>query len=358
MKRCIQLAKNGLGSTYPNPLVGSVLVYQNTIIGEGWHYQAGQAHAEVHAIKSVVSNKAASEILETEGFKSAKELLTKATIYVSLEPCSHTGKTPPCADLIITSGIQHVVIGSVDPNPKVAGKGIAKLKTAGCKVTQGVLETECIELNKRFFTFQNKKRPYVILKWAQSKDGFMAPLTRDSRAPVWITNVFSRQRVHQLRAEEQGILIGTTTALEDNPSLTVRDWYGSNPTRIILDRNLKIPSSFTIYNSDVPTHIITERKKTITEIPNTVVHSIKFQKKLAKQLCEIAYQNNLQSLIIEGGTQTLQTFIDENIWDEAQVYIGEINFNNGTKAPMLKTPVTNTNTIKKDFCRTLKNNNK
>ena len=355
MKRCIQLAKNGLGSTYPNPLVGSVLVYQDTIIGEGWHYQAGHPHAEVHAIKSVANNRVASEILKTEGFASSNELLSKATIYVCLEPCNHTGKTPPCADLIIASGIQHVIIGSTDPNPKVAGRGIAKLKAAGCAVTQGVLEAECNELNKRFFTFQNKKRPYIILKWAQSEDGYIAPTTRDRRAPVWITNPFSRQRVHQLRAEEKGVLIGTTTALEDNPSLTVRDWYGSNPTRIIIDRNLKIPATSSIYNSEASTIIITEQKETTRDIPNTVVHPVTFQKRLASQLCEIAYKNDLQSIIIEGGAQTLQTFIDENLWDEAQVYIGTTRFDDGVKAPILKASILKTSTLKKDLCHTFKN---
>ncbi len=193
MMRCIELAKNGLGYTYPNPLVGSVIVYKDRIIGEGWHFQAGKPHAEVNAIQSVKD----------------KSLLKQATIYVSLEPCSHFGKTPPCADLIITTGIKNVVVGSLDPNPKVSGRGIKKLEEAGCSVTTGVLEKECDTLNKRFFTFHKQKRPYIILKWAQTKNGFIAPLTRDKQAPVWISTIGSRQLVHKWRAEEQAILVGT-----------------------------------------------------------------------------------------------------------------------------------------------------
>ncbi|MDA9780922.1 bifunctional diaminohydroxyphosphoribosylaminopyrimidine deaminase/5-amino-6-(5-phosphoribosylamino)uracil reductase RibD, partial [Flavobacteriaceae bacterium] len=210
MSRCIELAKNGLGTTYPNPLVGSVLVYNNLIIGEGWHYKAGKAHAEVHAITNSKTNTNAIKLVQTTTITSHQQLLEKASLYVSLEPCSHSGKTPPCADLIITSGIKNVIIGCVDPNPKVAGKGILKLQNAGCKVTQGVLEEQCKALNKRFFTFQNKKRPFVFLKWAQTKEGYIAPITKDKKKPVWISNIYSRQQVHQLRAQEQGIVIGTT----------------------------------------------------------------------------------------------------------------------------------------------------
>ena len=226
MLRCLQLAKNGLGSTYPNPMVGSVIVYEDRIIGEGWHQQAGQPHAEVNAVNSV----------------NDQSLLDKATIYVSLEPCSHFGKTPPCSDLIIAKGIKKVVIGTVDPFAEVAGRGIKKLIDAGCEVLVGVLEQECQQLNKRFFTFHQKKRPYIILKWAESLDGFIAPeaKSRSSREPVWITNSYSKQLVHKWRAEEQSILVGTKTVEADNPSLTTRDWSGKSPTRIVLDRELKI----------------------------------------------------------------------------------------------------------------------
>ena len=203
IKRCLELAKNGLGTTYPNPLVGSVIVYNNEIIGEGWHRKSGEPHAEVNAINSVKD----------------KSLLSKATIYVSLEPCSHYGKTPPCCDLIIKHKIPNVVVGTIDPNSKVSGSGIKRLQENGANVTVGVLEKECNELNKRFFTFHNKKRPYIILKWAESQDGFMAPLGKEKQEPVWISNTFSRQLVHKWRSEEQAILVGTNTVLDDNPKI-------------------------------------------------------------------------------------------------------------------------------------------
>ncbi len=322
MQRCIDLAKNGLGTTYPNPLVGSVLVYNQSIIGEGWHYKAGEPHAEVNAINSVAN----------------KELLKDATIYVSLEPCSHFGKTPPCADLIIETGIKTVVIGSTDPNPRVAGTGIKKLIEAGCAVTIGVLEDECINLNKRFFTFHNKKRPYVILKWAQTKDGFIAPAETSptsknitEQKPVWITSRYSRQRTHKLRAEEQAILVGTNTVLKDNPSLTTRDWKGSSPTRIIIDRSLKIPLEASVLDGKIPTIIITEKQKEASE--NKCYEVIDFHKNIVQQICSVLHKHNLQSVIIEGGAMTINTFITENLWDEAYIFTGNSIFKNGLKAP-------------------------
>tara|TARA_B100000795_G_scaffold168785_1_gene127195 strand:+ start:31510 stop:32586 length:1077 start_codon:yes stop_codon:yes gene_type:complete len=336
MRRCVQLAKNGLGNTYPNPLVGSVLVYNDTIIGEGWHHKAGQAHAEVHAITNVQTNANATIIIAQEAMASTKELLSKATIYVSLEPCSHVGKTPPCANLIIASGIKSVVVGSTDPNPKVAGKGLLKLKEAGCSIIVDVLKDECNQLNKRFFTFQNKKRPYVFLKWAQTRNGYIAPTSRKKRAPVWITNIFSRQQVHQLRTKEQGIVVGTATVLFDNPRLTARNWHGHSPTRIIIDRSLKIPKTSAVYDNKASTIIITEMPVKEIQSPTVVVETISFQKNLASQICAIAYKHKLQSIIIEGGAQTLQTFIDESMWDEALVYTGKVNFESGIKAPHLQ----------------------
>ena len=237
INRCIQLAKNGLGTTYPNPMVGSVIVYNDEIIGEGWHQKAGESHAEVNAINSVKD----------------KSLLSKSTIYVSLEPCSHFGKTPPCCDLIIKNNIPNVVIGTVDPFAKVAGNGIKKLLEAGKNVTIGILEDECNDLNKRFFTFHTKKRPYIILKWAESADGFIAPSSKDKKEPVWITNEISRQLVHKWRSEEQAILVGTQTVLDDNPSLTTRDWFGKNPIRIVLDQNNKISKENHIFDSQAKT---------------------------------------------------------------------------------------------------------
>ena len=306
IKRCIELAKNGLGTTYPNPLVGSVIVYNDEIIGEGWHRKAGEPHAEVNAINSVKD----------------KTLLSKSTIYVSLEPCSHFGKTPPCCDLIIAHNIANVVIGTVDPFAKVAGNGIKKLIEAGKKVTVGVLENECNELNKRFFTFHNKKRPYIILKWAESIDGFIAPLSKEKKEPVWITNEFSRQLVHKWRSEEQAILVGTNTIIDDNPSLTTRDWSGNNPIRIVLDQNNRISKENHIFDNRAKTFILSS-----TEID--------YSEKIAKQITDYLYNNNIQSVIIEGGRQTLQTFIDEAIWDEARIFRGDSSFNDGTKAPII-----------------------
>ena len=334
MSRCIELAKNGLGTTYPNPLVGSVLVYNNLIIGEGWHYKAGKAHAEVHAITNSKTNTNTLKILQTSAITSHQQLLKKATLYVSLEPCSHSGKTPPCADLIITSGIKNVIIGCVDPNPRVAGKGILKLQKAGCKVIQGVLEEQCKALNKRFFIFQNKKRPFVFLKWAQTTDGYIAPIIKDKKQPLWISNIYSRQQVHQLRAQEQGIVIGTTTALVDNPSLTTRQWAGTSPTRLVIDKNLKIPKTAAIFNDKAPTIIITQVKQEATQNTPIIYEYITFEKNLALQICAIANKHNLQSIIIEGGTKTLQTFIDEDIWDQAHVYTGKMSLENGIKAPI------------------------
>ena len=317
LKRCIQLAKNGLGTTYPNPLVGSVIVYEDQIIGEGWHKKAGESHAEVNAINSVKD----------------KSLLSKATIYVSLEPCSHFGKTPPCSDLIIENKIPNVVIGTVDPNEKVAGKGIQKLLVAGHNVTIGVLDEECLQLNKRFFTFHKKKRPYIILKWAETADGFIAPKNKDEQKPVWISNQYSRQLVHKWRTEEQAILVGTQTVLDDNPSLNARDWKGNHPVKIILDRQNRLPESSAVFNSTEKTIILSETKSTFKN-QNCISEVINFRGNLAQEICNALFQHNIQSVIIEGGARTLQTFIDENIWDEARVFKGKNAFKEGTKAPL------------------------
>ena len=318
IKRCIELAKNGLGTTYPNPMVGSVIVYDGKIIGEGWHKKAGEPHAEVNAINSVKD----------------KSLLQKATIYVSLEPCSHFGKTPPCCNLIIENKIPNVVIGTVDSNVKVAGNGIKKLIEAGIQVNVGVLEKECNDLNKRFFTFHEKKRPYIILKWAQSQDGFIAPSEKLEKKPVWITNPYSRQMVHKWRSEEQAILVGTQTVIDDNPKLDTRDWAGDNPIRLALDQNNRIPENSQILNNQVKT-ILFSKSKTAVIKENTTFECIDFQKNVAKQIVESLYEHQIQSVIIEGGSQTLQTFIDAKLWDEARVFIGNIHFTNGKKAPQL-----------------------
>lgn len=337
MMRCIELAKNGLGTTYPNPLVGSVIVHNKIIIGEGWHYKSGLPHAEVNAINSVKD----------------QSLLKEATIYVNLEPCSHFGKTPPCANLILEKGIKKVVIGSLDPNPKVEGKGIQILKDHGCEVVQQVLEKECNVLNKRFFTFFNHKRPYIILKWAETADGFISPKVKIEKIPVWITNSYSRQLVHQWRAEEQAILIGTNTAIEDNPSLTTRDWIGNSPIRIVIDRELKIPSTSAIFDNNVKTIIITEKK---TENKDQLIfENLDFSINIAQQICDIIYRYNIQSLIVEGGTKTLQTFIDENLWDEARVFKGVSEFKKGAKAPIIMGNVISENKIIRDTLKIILN---
>ncbi len=341
MLRCIQLAKNGLGTTYPNPLVGSVIVHENKIIGEGWHYKAGQSHAEVNAIKSVEN----------------KELLKTATIYVSLEPCSHFGKTPPCADLIIEKGIKKVVVGGLDPNPKVAGRGIKKLTEAGGEVIVGVLDNKCNELNKRFFTFHQKKRPYIFLKWAETADGFISPKneSRNETKPVWITNEFSRQLAHKMRAEEQAILVGTNTVLQDNPSLTVRDWAGRNPVRLVIDRELKIPKDFSVFEANSKTIFFNEKVQ--HTIGNLDFVKISFSEGMPQQICEALFGRNIQSVIIEGGAQTLQSFINANIWDEALIFNGSINFKEGIKAPKLKGIHISEEKIKNDTLRIIKNPN-
>ena len=318
MQRCLDLATNGFGTTYPNPMVGSVIVYKNKIIGEGWHQKAGEAHAEVNAIASVKD----------------KSLLKKATIYVSLEPCSHFGKTPPCADLIIAHNIPNVVVGCLDPNKKVAGRGVKKLLEAGRKVTVGVLEKECRDLNKRFFTFHQKKRPYIILKWAQTRDGFIAPRQQETGKPFWITNPLSKQRVHQWRTQEHAILVGTNTVLKDNPKLNARLWQGNNPTRVIIDKDLKTPRSHHVLDGSVPTLVLTEQNVENTD-ENTAYIQVSFDKNLPVEICNVLYDCSIQSVIVEGGRETLQGFIDANLWDEARVFIGNKELQNGIPAPTL-----------------------
>ncbi len=339
MLRCIQLAKNGLGTTYPNPLVGCVIVHNDAIIGEGWHYKAGQPHAEVNAIKSVEN----------------RELLKESTIYVSLEPCSHYGKTPPCANLIIESGIKKVVVGSLDINPKVAGSGIKMLIEAGCDVIIGVLENECNALNKRFFTFHQKKRPYIFLKWAQTIDDFIAPKaeTRNQTEPVWITNKFSIQLAHKMRAEEAAILVGTTTVLQDNPSLTARDWAGENPLRIVIDRNLKLSKDFSVFDTNAKTIVFNEvETKTLESLE---FEKLDFSQSIPKQICAILFKKNIQSVIIEGGAKTLQAFIDNNLWDEAFVFTGKKTFGEGIKTPIFKGEIISEDKLRDDGLQIFKN---
>lgn len=319
IRRCIQLGTNGLGTTQPNPMVGAVIVYNDRIIGEGYTSPYGGSHAEVNAINSV------HDI----------SLLSKSTLYVTLEPCSHFGKTPPCSDLIIRHKIPKVVIGCIDDNPEVAGRGVRKLRDSGCEVILGILEKECKNHHKRFFTFHNKKRPYIILKWAESSDGYIAPKTKKEKQPFWITNVYSRQLVHKWRAEEQAILVGTTTVKEDNPSLTVRDWKGVNPTRFVLDKSKKLDVKHTVFNDDVKTIRLTEEH-------------IDYNAPIAAQISKYLYEQNINSVIIEGGSKTIQTFIDEGLWDEARVFYGSVLFKDGTKAPDFNGRVISETHIQKD----------
>lgn len=318
MDRCLQLARIGLAAAMPNPSVGAVIVYKDTIIGEGFTSAYGGAHAEVNAINSVEN----------------QEVLQQSTLYVSLEPCSHHGKTPPCSDLIVTKKIPRVVIGCIDTFAEVSGKGIKKLQDHGIEVTLGILEEQCRESHKRFFTFHEKKRPYVILKWAASADGFIAPIHKEELKPVWISNIYSRQLTHKWRSEEQAILVGTKTIIDDNPSLTVRSWEGKNPIRMYIDRDLKISSTYAITDNNALTICITGKSE--TPIDTISYEKIDFASAVIPQIMHICYKRQIQSIIIEGGLQTLQAFIQANIWDEARIFESNILLKNGIKAPLIR----------------------
>ena len=332
MKRCLQLAAKGMGNVAPNPMVGCVIVYQDKIIGEGYHQKYGEAHAEVNAINAVED----------------KELLKNVTLYVNLEPCSHYGKTPPCADLIIEHKIPYVIIGSIDTNSLVAGKGIEKLAKAGTDVKIGVLEKECKELNKRFFTFYDKKRPYIILKWAQTKNGFIDnKRTEDNIGnALQITNRESKILVHKWRSEEQAIMVGTNTTLLDNPQLTVREVNGKNPLRITIDKWLRIPKSYHLFDKSTPTLVFTAID--MLSENNLEYVKIDFDKDVIMQISNELYKRNIQSLIVEGGELLLKSFIESNCWDEARVFISDITIGRGVNAPILNgNPVSKEN-IKDD----------
>lgn len=317
MSRCIQLAKLGAGNVAPNPMVGALLVYENKIIGEGYHQKFGEAHAEVNCINSVVEEN--------------KSLIEKSTMYVSLEPCAHHGKTPPCSDLIIRQKIKKVIIGCRDIYKEVAGKGIEKLRNAGVDVITGVLENECKELNKRFFTFHQQRRPYIILKWAQSANG---KIGSNSDERILISNDYSNRLVHKWRSEEAAILVGTNTVLKDNPSLTTRLWKGKNPVRIVIDKELKISPSSKIFDEEAKT-IIFNLSKSSTE------KNIQFIKvsneNFIKEILDWLYENDIQSVLVEGGTKTLESFINAHLWDEARVITNEkMIIENGIDAPAMK----------------------
>jgi diaminohydroxyphosphoribosylaminopyrimidine deaminase/5-amino-6-(5-phosphoribosylamino)uracil reductase len=318
MTRCLELAKNGQGSVYPNPMVGSVIVHKGLIIGEGWHQKAGGPHAEVLAIDSVKN----------------KELLPEATLYVNLEPCSHHGRTPPCADLILRNGIKKVVIGSVDSHEKVGGKGVKRLRENGVEVTCAIMEKQSRKLNKRFFTFHEKKRPYVILKWAESKDGYIFPEAElvEKGTPYWISNAYSLQRVHQWRAEEAAILVGKNTVLQDDPRLNIRDFKGNSILRIAIDRDLEIPGTMNFFDQTSKTIIYNAKKN--QQQGDLLFVKLDFQKELIGQIMNHLHSIEVQSLIVEGGLITLNSFIRSGFWDEARVVKGEQIFKNGIKAPI------------------------
>ncbi|MBN2213891.1 MAG: bifunctional diaminohydroxyphosphoribosylaminopyrimidine deaminase/5-amino-6-(5-phosphoribosylamino)uracil reductase RibD [Bacteroidales bacterium] len=319
INRCIELAKQALGSVAPNPMVGALLVYKDSIIGEGFHKSYGSDHAEAAAIKSV----------------RHKSLLKDSELYVNLEPCSHQGKTPACSELIVKSGIPKVIIGSPDPNPLVAGKGIRFLVKNGVEVLTGISEESCIELNRRFFMYHIHNRPYVILKWAQTMDGFIDVIRKPGQPvePNWISNELSRILVHKWRSEEQAIMVGTNTVKYDDPMLNTREWCGNNPVRIILDKNLSLKKDYKIFNSEIKTLIINEKKS--CQDKNFEFIRLNFTDKLIRDILRELFIRNIQSVIIEGGKMLIESFISANLWDEARIFIGNKKFHQGIHAPII-----------------------
>ena len=334
MQRCLTLAQKRIGLVSPNPMVGCVIVYDDEIIGEGFHQKYGEAHAEVIAISSVKN----------------KSLLNKSTLYVNLEPCAHFGKTPPCSNLIIEHQIPKVVIGCVDSFSAVAGKGIEKMKNKGIEVIVGILEKGSRELNKRFFTFHERSRPYVILKWAESKDGFIAP--NNQKKPFWMTSSKSKKLVHQWRAEEDAILVGRITTEKDNPCLTVRKVKGKNPIRIVIDKDLKLSSNLNLFDSNAKTIIFNTIKD--EEADSNLFIKIKFNNLVLNILQEL-YKQKIQSVIVEGGAITLQSFIDSKLWDEAKVFTTNKELNNGIKSPNLKGEIALETVIQGDKLKIIRN---
>jgi diaminohydroxyphosphoribosylaminopyrimidine deaminase/5-amino-6-(5-phosphoribosylamino)uracil reductase len=318
MKCCLNLAVKGIGNVAPNPLVGCVIVHKGKIIGEGYHQKFGEAHAEINAMHSVKN----------------KALLKESTLYVTLEPCAHHGKTPPCADAIIAHGIKQVVIGSVDPNPLVKGKGIAKLMRNGCDIITGVLEKECVDLNKRFFTFYSEKRPYIILKWAMTADGYMDKKRNKKEKPLKITGKEADKLSHTWRSEEQAIMAGTNTVIMDNPMLTTRMVKANSPIRIVLDRTLKIPISSNIFNNFASLIILNAQKN--AKSGNVEWVKTNFKGEQLNNILGELYKRNIQSVIVEGGAKLLSSFIKQGVWDEARVFSSSQKIGEGIKAPSVK----------------------
>lgn len=317
MHRCLELARLGARNVAPNPMVGAVLVHEGRIIGEGYHKEYGKAHAEVNCVESVNNED--------------RKCISSSALYVSLEPCSHYGKTPPCTNLIIKEKIPRVVVGCRDPFKEVAGKGIEKLRDAGVDVTVGVLEKECKVLNKRFLTFHTQHRPYIILKWAQTANGKIANTAGER---LLITNEFTNRLVHKWRSEEMGILVGTNTALLDNPELTTRLWNGKSPVRLIIDMHLRLPSSLKIFNEQQPTIVFNTLQH--DEAGKIKHYQVTEDVSIVHQISNACYQNNIQSIMVEGGAKLLQSFIDEGMWDEARIITNQtLHVENGLPAPEL-----------------------
>ncbi|MBS1531435.1 MAG: bifunctional diaminohydroxyphosphoribosylaminopyrimidine deaminase/5-amino-6-(5-phosphoribosylamino)uracil reductase RibD [Bacteroidetes bacterium] len=324
MQRCLDLGAQGMGNVSPNPMVGAVIVHDGLIVGEGYHKQYGQAHAEVNAVNDVFAR-----------YDNAETLLRDSTIYVSLEPCAHYGKTPPCADLIIKHQIPRIVVGCRDPFEQVNGKGIEKLQAAGLEVVNGILENECRWLNRRFFTRVQHKRPYVILKWAQTADGFFAP---ENGTQFWITGDESRLLVHKWRSEEDAILVGKNTAATDNPRLNTRYWPGKSPKRIVIDRNLELSTDLNVFDQSVETIIFNEVK---TDIQGKIKYIAleDFDRFVPQYILFQLYLQDIQSVIIEGGARTMNSFIEAGLWDEARIFTGKSELGKGLKAPGIRSTV-------------------
>lgn len=337
MRRCLDLAEKSTGMTYPNPLVGSVIVHNGLIIGEGYHVRAGDAHAEVNAVNSVKGGNIPED----------------AILYVNLEPCSHYGKTPPCADLIISKGIRKVVVGTEDTSSKVSGRGIARLREAGCEVISGVLREECRWVNRRFFTFNEKNRPYIILKWAESYDRFLDVdrTKHHGQRPVWITGNSERILVHRWRSEEQSILAGAGTLRSDNPRLNVREWQGNDPIRLILSGSGIIDSGAEIFS--IPGRNIIFTYNTEMDFPNSTIVKLDDNIKPATRITRYLYDAGIQSIFVEGGAMVLNHFISENLWDEARVFRGMENFNSGVKAPLIEGNEISTSSFKTSILKVI-----
>jgi diaminohydroxyphosphoribosylaminopyrimidine deaminase/5-amino-6-(5-phosphoribosylamino)uracil reductase len=336
MNRCLELAQNGIGNTSPNPMVGALLVHGGKIIGEGFHQAFGESHAEVNAINNAIET-------------GNKNLLEESTLFVSLEPCAHTGKTPPCSDLIIRYKIPEVVIGCLDPFPDVNGKGIQKLSVAGVKIHSGILENECLEMNRRFMLFHKKKRPYVILKFAQSANGIVAPSIPENKK---ISNDKTDILVHKWRSEEAAIMVGTNTVIEDNPRLTVRKWKGKNPVRIVIDRKLKLNNDFFVFDDSAPVLVLNELKE---EKNNTISYvKIDFENNPIRQFLDAIYKRTLLSVLVEGGPKLIAGFINEGLWDEARIITAEKIISEGLQAPEIKGNIFSASSLTGDHIVTIR----